>query len=51
MGGPDQGEWRFVLIGFDRMRFTYLWCPRPGLTSGDTRYAPVSRISALRRFW
>jgi hypothetical protein len=29
MGRPDQGEWRFVLIEVDRMRFTYPCCPHP----------------------
>ena len=29
MGRPDQGEWRFILIAIDRMRFTYPCCPYP----------------------
>jgi hypothetical protein len=35
MGRPDQGEWRFILIGVDRMRFTYPCFPYCPLTPRD----------------
>jgi hypothetical protein len=39
MGRSDQGEWRFILIGVDRMRFTYPSYP----------YWPLSTRDALRK--